>query len=340
MIILTNCLSDVVDEGCLKVANSLIDRIKKIKTETLVITYGETGKQGDLHVQVNKLLLNRKLLWLLWKKKEPVLYVPAVAKGHTMAARVAILSLATGRGLQVVQVMQHHTGKLAAFLLKISRAEIITFSKASRQYYQNIVGSRSKYLKTGVDTGRFCPVDEDRKVQLKEKYGLPSDKPIVLHVGHLRTGRNVEQLMALDDTFHGVLVTSTYASEMQERSLKQKLQASPNLTVLEGYLPNIEEIYQLADVYLFPVVKEHNCIDTPLSAMEAAACNVPVVATPYGELAELLSKDGFYELQSFEPDALNRLLHKACDEKKQPRCHVLEYDWNLAVDQILSQNMK
>ena len=65
MIILTNCLSDVVDEGCLKVANSLIDRIKKIKPETLVITYGETGKQGDLHIQVNKLLLNGKLLWLL-----------------------------------------------------------------------------------------------------------------------------------------------------------------------------------------------------------------------------------------------------------------------------------
>lgn len=339
MIILTNCLSDVVDEGCLKVANSLIDRIKKEAPETTVITYGEAAKRGDLHLKVNKLLLNGKLLWFMWKKKEPVLYVPAVAKGHTMAARVAVLSLAARRGLQVMQVMQHPTGKLAGLLLKWSRAEVITLSAASCRYYKNLIGQRAKYLKTGVDTERFHPVDEDQKKRLREKYSLPADKPIVLHVGHLRTGRNVEQLLALNDSLHGVLVASTYASDVQENDLKEKLQTASNVTVLGGYLPNIEEIYQLADVYLFPVIKEHNCIDTPLSALEAAACDVPVVATPYGELEELICEDGFYEISSFEPDSLNKLLHKAVQEKEKPRGSVLPYDWNLAVKKILSNNV-
>lgn len=339
MIILTNCLSDVVDEGCLKVANSLINRIKKANPETTVITYGEAAKPGDLHLKVNKLLLNGKLLWLLWKKKEPVLYVPAVAKGHTMAARVAVLSLAARKGLRVVQVMQHPTGKLAGLLLKWSRAEIITLSAASCRYYKNLIGQRAKYLKTGVDTLRFHPVDETQKRKLRENYSLPADKPVVLHVGHLRTGRNVEQLLALDESLHGVLVASTYASDEQEHELKEKLQTASNVTVLGGYLPNIEEIYQLADVYLFPVVKEHNCIDTPLSALEAAACDVPVVATPYGELEELIHEDGFYEISSFEPDSLNKLLHKAVQEKKNPRGSVLAYDWDLAVKKILSNNV-
>ena len=91
MIILTNCLTDTADEGCLKVANSLIKRIRKQSPETMVVTYGETSKHGDLHLQTNKLMLNRKLLQLLRKKKEPVLYIPAVAKAHTMAARVFVL---------------------------------------------------------------------------------------------------------------------------------------------------------------------------------------------------------------------------------------------------------
>ena len=76
MIILTNCLTDKADEGCLKVANSLIKRIRKKAPTTMVITYGESPCQGDLHLKVNKVMLNRELLMLLRKRKEPVLYIP------------------------------------------------------------------------------------------------------------------------------------------------------------------------------------------------------------------------------------------------------------------------
>ena len=80
MIILSNCLTEKPDEGCLKVANSLVKRIRQKKPETMVISYGDSTLPGDLYFKENKLMLDPKLLWILWRKNEPVLYIPAVAK--------------------------------------------------------------------------------------------------------------------------------------------------------------------------------------------------------------------------------------------------------------------
>lgn len=335
MIILSNCLTERTDEGCLKVANSLAKRICKAFPETLLVSYGTPTVRVDRHFSANKLMLNGKLLRFLWKTKEHVIYVPAVAKAHTMAVRVFILSLVARKGLSVIQVMRYQTGAISRLLLKLSRAKLIMFSRDSWKYYDDLLGAQSVYLKAGIDSNRFRPVSEEQKRELRCKYQLPLDKKIVLHVGHMQSGRNVEVLTKLDDSAHGLLVTSTYATDQQDEALRRRLRENPNITVIDTYLPNVEEIYQLADVYLFPVVKWHNCIDVPLSAMEAAACNIPVVATPYGELRELLDKDGFYEIRSFESTELNRLIRIAIEEKKMPRQYVLEYDWDRAVEKLL-----
>lgn len=334
MIVLSNCLSDKTDEGCLKVANSLIRRIKRKIPETTIVAYGEARGQGDLYLSVNKLMLSPKLLWLIWKKKEPLLYVPAVAKAHSMAVRVMVLSLAARRGIRMISAMQYQTGWLSGLLMKLSGVQIINLSRSSREYYAAIVGDRSRYLRAGVDTVRFHPVSDGEKAALKSKYGLPQDKPVVLHVGHMKAGRNIKQLMKMDDRFHAVLVSSTYASDQQDTQLREELLRKANFTLIEGYIPRIEEIYQLSDVYLFPVTASHNCIDIPLSALEAAACGLPVVTTPYGEMKELLGREGFYKLESFEPEKLNQLLARAYDERKNPRANVLEYDWDKAVDRL------
>ena len=334
MIILSNCLSDKADEGCLKVAGSLIRRLRQKLPGTTVVTYGDSEGQGDLHLKVNKLMLSPRLLKLIRAKNEPLLYVPAAARARAMAVWVLILSLFARKGIRMICVMQHETGWLPGLLLKLSGVHIIALSRSTAEYYEAILPGRVTYLKTGVDTTRFQPVTPEEKAALKVRFGIPADKTVVLHVGHLKQGRNVQQLLKLDDRFHGVLVCSTYAAGQQDGQLREALKQKSNLTLLEGYIPRIEEIYQMADVYLFPVVIPHNCIDVPLSALEAAACGIPVVTTAYGEMQELLGKDGFYEIRSFEPEELNNLLATAYAQEKNPRQHVLQYDWNEAVDQL------
>lgn len=336
MIILSNCLAEKPDEGCLKLSVSLANRIKQRCPETLLISCGDTEPVGDLHFPVNRLLLSRGLAGLLLRRKEPLLFIPGVARANAMSARIFCLSLFARRGMRVVFAMQYPTGTLARLLLRLSGAELITLSKQSCDYYRGIVGSRASQLKAGVDTRRFVPVPAAEKTALRKKYGLPEDKPIVLHVGHLRSRRNLEAMTAVDERFHCVLVLSGYAAGDREDAILQRLRQRPNITVIDRYLPGIEELYQLSDVYLFPVRAEHGCIDLPLSALEAASCGVPVLCTAYGELKELVGRDGFYEIESFEPERLNAQIERACAEKKEPRQCALEYDWTLAVETLLA----
>ena len=45
----------------------------------------------------------------------------------------------------------------------------------------------------------------------------------------------------------------------------------------KGYLENVEEVYQMADAYLFPTRSAEFVISIPLSVMEALSCGVPVI---------------------------------------------------------------
>jgi glycosyltransferase involved in cell wall biosynthesis len=70
--------------------------------------------------------------------------------------------------------------------------------------------------------------------------------------------------------------------------------------------------------------------------MEAAACNLPVVTTSFGEMQQFIGREGFYELRSFEPKRLNALIRTAKQAGQGGRESVLDYDWDNAVQQLLS----
>lgn len=338
MIILSNCLTQKLDEGSLKVANNLIKWIKKSAPETLIVSYERQLSVSDRHLPINKWLLNWELIGLLRQKKEPVLYIPFPARMLPTALRIFILSRFARWGLQTMIVMQGVMNKPAQWLIKASKAQILTVSRPTWKIYRDLIGERAVYLKTGVNTERFSPVADAQKKALREKYDLPQDKPIVLHVGHMNAGRNIGHLLNLDEKWHILLVTSTLAPEAQNEALRKCFREKANVTLIDRYQPNIEELYQLADVYFFPVLDASHCIDVPLSALEAAACGVPVVTTHFGEMQQMIGKEGFYAIESFQPADLDALLQKAVAQRGNPRQAVLEYDWNIAVNQLLLQD--
>lgn len=333
--ILTNSLTQIVDEGAAKVANSLIRRMKVAEPSLTVVSCGAEDDGCDVHIPVNKLLLNGKLAALIHGRREHVLYVPSYARMLPTAIRALILSVYARRRLSVLLPMRSPMNRLARMLLRWSGAEIICLSADAEAFYRRELGGQVQYLRTGVDTARFVPVSSERKAELRSKYGIPGDKPVVLHVGHMSAGRNIGLMGQLSDAFHAVLVVS---AQTEDSVLRATLAACPNLTLIDTYQPNIEEIYQLADAYLFPVEKALNCIDVPLSALESASCGVPVVTTAYGEMQQLLDAEGFYHLADTSPETVNALLRLAVQEKKNPRQAVLAYDWSGAVETLLRQH--
>lgn len=338
MLILTNGLTECADEGFLKVANSLVKRIKKSESDVRVISYERKSELTDLYLDLNKLLLNYRLFAELRKNKSSFLFIPFPAKTIATALRVFIVSLVSKLRTDVVLVMKGRMNFLSESLLKMSRANIYVLSKEAEIFYKKFLpDNRVFYLKAGVDTQKFFPVSAQESKRLKIKYGFDPDIPVILHVGHLNEGRNVGELLKVCDEYQILLVTSTLTKSEQDPKLKKRLLSRKNLKIIDDYLPRIEEVYQLSDVYFFPTEEANRCIDMPLSCLEAAACNTPVVATRYEGLKDLIQNEGFYFIEKLTSEQINLTLNKAINEKKNVRDSILDYDWKFSVSQIINK---
>jgi len=165
--------------------------------------------------------------------------------------------------------------------------QVLCFSQRTKQRFEEM-GVNASVIPMGVDVARFRPAGEEQRRALRAKYGLPKSDRIALHVGHLKRERNV-QIMADLAALKGwisVLVAST--STLAEAGLVRDLCAA-GVVVIRAALSSIQEIYPLADCYVFPVEHELACAELPLSVLEALACGLPVVSTPFGGLPDLLN---------------------------------------------------
>ncbi len=328
MLILSNALSDNADEGCVKVACNLVKRLKQ-NPDNFVVSYERQSSLSNRHLKLNKLFLNVSLFREVRRRAQKVMYFPFPARALAIAVRVFMLSLFSSHGVEVLIAMQTEFDWLSAFLLKISRAHFTVLSQDTFGLFEKTVGEkRVRRIKTGVDTSRFVPVTKSESRELKIKYGFDPDLPLVMHAGHLNKGRNVAELLKLKD-LQTLLVTSTLTKSEQDTELRCRLEEG-GVRIIDEYVPNIEELYGACDVYFFPVEEYGRCIDTPLSCLEAAACNKPIVTTRYGEMREFEGKQGFCFIDSF--DEVLSLVKKALAlGEVSTRDAVLEYDFEKSI---------
>jgi len=156
------------------------------------------------------------------------------------------------------------------------------------------------FLPNPIDTNKFKN-REFLHTGLRRKYNLPYNKKILLHIGHIKANRNLRVFVEKHDelvkrNFQVVIVSSSYFAEDQK--LMSELKAS-GVIILSDYFSNIEEIYSLADVYIFPVkglednyfpegYNEVGVVDMPLTILEALAVGVPILSTHIDALKRLL----------------------------------------------------
>ena len=333
MIILTNCLTRTADEGAVKLATTLVKKLKKSDEKIKVVSYDKTNDIADENIRLNKFFIGGDLKKL--DKNDDILFIPFPARPCANALRIFNLSRHIKKGLYVVMTMTTDSDFLTRFLLKKSNANFVVFSKDAERFYSDIVGAkRVKYLKTGVDTKKFSPLDDEEIKELKIKNGFDPNKKIILHVGHLNRGRNIEHLKKFSNEYSVLLITSTLTKHEQDDDLKRELLSCENIKIIDDFIPNIEEIYQMSDIYFFPVLESGRCIDVPLSCLEAASCNKPIITTCFGEMKEFMGNEGFYFTESFNADKLNNLAKKVCETKVDTRKNIIEYDWDNAVSYL------
>lgn len=330
-VIISDCINRKNDEGCIKITNLLVKEIKK-KYDTTVVRYNNDEESSLTNLKLNNLFLNKKLMTLIRKENKNIIYIPFASNTIGSIIRTINLSLMSSKKVYVLFALKHKMNFFSKLLLKMCNATIIALSYESYDFYKKIT-NKAIYLKTGVDTNIFKTVSKETKKTIREKYNISEDDKVVIHVGHLKSGRNIESLLLINKNYKVILVVS---STTKKDNKLEKILKHNNIIIIDKYVENIEELYQMSDVYFFPVIEEENCIDIPVSVLEAAACNLPIVTTRYGELKTFVDRSGFYLIDAFNDESINRVINQAYKEKGNSREVALEYDMNNSIDIILS----
>jgi len=205
-----------------------------------------------------------------------------------------LLSMTNLRAKTVISA-PHAAGLHKTKLLTLFRPDImLTQSNLSEDLFKSLK-YKTRFLPNGVNIQKFVPITIESKLALRNKYGISEKSFVVLHVASLKRERNLEIMKTLARTNNNIqVVIIGRIGEQRDEEFVNELKISGCL-VLTRYFPNIEELYGIADCYLFPTVDKRACIETPLSILEAMSCNLPIITTRFGALPRLFKENnGFF----------------------------------------------
>lgn len=148
----------------------------------------------------------------------------------------------------------------------------------------------ARVIPTGIELDRFGSGDGER---FRRRYGIPSDRPVLVHVGRLAFEKNVEFLLRvmarvvprLPDLL--LVIAGEGPARRSLEALSDRLGLRANITFL-GYLDRegpLEDCYCAGDAFVFASRTETQ----GLVLLEAMALGVPVVSTAVMGTREVLA---------------------------------------------------
>jgi len=293
ILVFSERLAPPPDEGIKKLALSLAAALRGLGHDVLTVTTGgaDWPEMAVMNFQADRLLRSAALAERSAAfGPDVVLYVPTASLTLASGLRARMLKRhARGAAVALIatQGRRHTPGvRLAARLIG---PDLCVVQSRHTEAQARSLGWRTVLLPPGVDLVAFQPVPLEEKRRLRRAHDLPEEAMIVLHVGHLNRQRGVAGLKALAGLALPVLTASTTTA--QDVVLAAELRAA-GVHLITHYVSQVSELYQAADAYLFPVPPNPDApssIDWPLSVLEAAACDLPILATRFGALPEVWS---------------------------------------------------
>lgn len=155
---------------------------------------------------------------------------------------------------------------LAAAFAQVGRlaSATITKSKDMERRLPRSIRGRNHVIPNGVDLESFAPID---RLAARRSLGWPDDEKVALFVGNPKEPRKNYPL-------------AVAACSVASRSCSKLV-----LRVAHGVDPQVVPLHMnAADVLVFPSWSE----GSPNALKEAMACELPIVATPVGDIPERL----------------------------------------------------
>jgi len=173
------------------------------------------------------------------------------------------------------------------------------------------------YLPNGTDVKLFDYQKYDRQAS-KERYGLSGYK-ILMFAGTVEVDRGLEDILAALDLLNRpeiklMLVGGKASSEAYVEKL---LASKPQWVIKTPQIPReqMPDIFSLADVVVLPWRESLLCAqEVPLQLTEAMAMAKPILATPIGDLPDILGNTGYL----VNPGAIEEMAQQIVDILDNP----------------------
>ncbi|MCS7278566.1 MAG: glycosyltransferase family 4 protein [Thermodesulfobacteriaceae bacterium] len=175
--------------------------------------------------------------------------------------------------------------------------KIITISELEKEIAMkifNLPADKFIVIPNGVDFTRFNPLVKTQNEIFRKKFGIPEKAKIVFFSGNNFKRKGLETLMKalarIKDSEELYLLIAGKDKTEYFLELSKKLKINNKVKFL-GYVREIEKLYGLADVFVFP-----SKYDSFASVViEAMACGVPVITTKTTGASMLIEhgKEGF-----------------------------------------------
>lgn len=193
-----------------------------------------------------------------------------------------IAALLRKKPLYITQhvALVEHPSKLVMFVQKAiyntigkflfqKAAGIVVYNSNVKDYLLSLGIDEKKIVQThnGVDTTFFSPNSTGDTVALKKKYGLPTDRPVILFVGRLVHKKGFDLVAQANSTDYTILIVGTGTVPAKLKKLKNVVFYGP------ANEAQLLDMYRLSDSFVFPATGE---IFT-LVMQEAMACGTPVI---------------------------------------------------------------
>ena len=286
--IISEDISQPIDEGIKHFAYSLIKACTG-DYKVLGLTARASGHVDNSNVSqvnTNKLFFGPGLRTVFRRFQPDVIcYVPSASATLFSFLRSRILKQSwPAARVVMISLPPRHYNLVSRQAIRFLSPDMVFVQNETAMKGLSILGCQTKLLPSGVDLEKFTPVSIEKKTELRNKYHLEPQKYTILHVGHATAGRNIELLTQVQQRYNAQVIFVGSSLQHEDGYMLTSRLRENGVFILDDYYPNIEEIYQLADCYLFPVFSDQACIGVPLSVLEAMACNLPVVSVRYGNL--------------------------------------------------------
>jgi len=144
----------------------------------------------------------------------------------------------------------------------------------------------------GVDFDEFFPRD---KKSAREKLNLPLNKKVFLTISRLNTSKQIDKLIkvfnSLNPNFDFLLIIAGHGSGKYEKYIHElaKPLIDRDKILFPGYIrgKQLVNYYNAADLFMMVSKSEAG----PVVSMEALACDIPIMTTDTGRVAEVLREN-------------------------------------------------